>query len=98
MALACGMWLWAQGLWTYFEIFLRQDVPNPFVGDVILFLHIVPIMGAFAVQPHIKQGNDWAHLGSLVFLLLLIWLLYIVSFLTLAYHFINDNYNHHNND
>jgi len=64
MALACGMWLWAQGLWTYFEIFLRQDVPNPFVGDVILFLHIVPMMGALAVQPHIKQGNQSAHFGS----------------------------------
>ena len=41
MSLGFGMWLWAQVLWTYFEVFLRQQVPNPFVGDVILFLHIV---------------------------------------------------------
>ena len=88
MALACGMWLWAQGLWTYFEIFLRQDVPNPFVGDVILFLHIVPMMGALAVQPHIKQGNQSAHFGSLDFLLLLIWWLYLFLFLVIPWQYV----------
>jgi len=55
MTLGFGMWLGAQSLWTYFEVFLRQEVPNPFVGDVILFLHIVPMMAALAVQPHLQQ-------------------------------------------
>jgi hypothetical protein len=31
MALGYGMWLCTQVLWTYFEVFLRQEVPNPFV-------------------------------------------------------------------
>jgi len=88
MTLAFGMWLWAQGLWTYFEIFLRQDVPNPFVGDVILFLHIVPMMGALAVQPHMKQGNQSAHFGSLDFLLLLIWWLYLFLFLVIPWQYV----------
>ena len=44
------MWLGAQLLWTYFEVVLRQEVPNPFVGDVILFLHLVPMMAALAVR------------------------------------------------
>ena len=88
MTLAFGMWLWAQGLWTYFEIFLRQDVPNPFVGDVILFLHIVPMMGALAVQPHIRQGNQSAHFGSLDFLLLLIWWLYLFLFLVIPWQYV----------
>ena len=52
MALGCGMWLCTQILWTYFEVFLRQEVPNPFVGDVVLFLHVVPMMAALVVQPH----------------------------------------------
>ncbi|MGB8753188.1 MAG: hypothetical protein WCD06_15425, partial [Candidatus Sulfotelmatobacter sp.] len=51
MAFGCGMWLCAQVLWTYFEVFLRQEVPNPFVGDVVLFLHVVPMMAALVVQP-----------------------------------------------
>src|ERR1700733_1729178 len=31
-----------QGLWCYFEVLLRTDVPTPFVGDVVFFLHLVP--------------------------------------------------------
>jgi diguanylate cyclase (GGDEF)-like protein len=91
MTLAFGMWLWAQGLWTYFEIVLRQDVPNPFVGDVILFLHIVPMMGALAVQPHMKQGNQSAHFGSLDFLLLLIWWLYLFLFLVIPWQYVSPS-------
>src|SRR5882762_2286406 len=54
MACGFGIWLCAQTLWTYFEVFLRHETPNPFVGDVILFLHIVPMMAAVAFQPHIQ--------------------------------------------
>ena len=39
LSVGMGLWLVYQGLWTYFEVYLRQDVPNPFVGDVVLFLH-----------------------------------------------------------
>jgi len=51
MTLGCGSWLCVQFLWTYFEVALRTDVPNPFVGDVALFLPLVPMMGALAVRP-----------------------------------------------
>src|ERR1700720_2178469 len=73
MSLGIGMWLWAQVLWTYFEVFLRQEVPNPFVGDIILFLHIVPMIGAMAVQPHIERDDNVARFGRFDFLLLLLW-------------------------
>src|SRR3954463_15608248 len=45
-------WTVNQGCWVYYEIFLRQEVPEPFVGDVFLFFHIVPFMAALAVRPH----------------------------------------------
>jgi len=35
-----GTWLLGQIIWTYFEVVLHQDVPNPFIGDVILFLYV----------------------------------------------------------
>ena len=55
MGLGLGMWLASQIMWTYFEVYLRHEAPNPFVGDVILFLHIVPMMAAVAIQPHVQQ-------------------------------------------
>jgi diguanylate cyclase (GGDEF)-like protein len=80
-----AMWLGAQVWWTYFEVLLRQEVPNPFTGDIILFLHIVPMMAALAVQPHSKQDEQSVRFGSLDFLLLLVWWLYLYLFVVIPW-------------
>lgn len=89
MSSGFGMWLWAQALWTYFEVFLHHEVPNPFLGDVILFLHIVPMMGALAVRPHVER--DVARFDTLDFLLLLAWWLYLFLFLVIPWQYVYPN-------
>jgi diguanylate cyclase (GGDEF)-like protein len=91
MALGCGMWLCAQVLWTYFEVFLRQEVPNPFVADVGLFLHVVPMMAALAVQPHIRRNDHSLRLISLDFFLLLAWWLYLYLFVVIPWQYVSPN-------
>ncbi len=89
MALGCGMWLFAQLLWTYFEVFLRQEAPDPFIGDVILFLHIVPITAALAVRPQERQNRLSLRLGSLDFFLLLTWWLYLYLFIVIPWQYVS---------
>ena len=89
LALGCGMWLCSQLLWTYFEVFLREEVPNPFVGDVVLFLHIVPIMAAVALQPHVQQNDRTLRVGSLDFLLLLTCWLYLYLFIVIPWQYVH---------
>ena len=91
MALGVAFWLAYQLLWTYFEVILRRDVPNPFVGDVVLFLHIVPMMAALALQPHVEQDDRTARLGSLDFALLLIWWLYLYLFAVIPWQYAHTN-------
>jgi len=91
MALGCGTWLCSQVLWTYFEVYLRQEVPNPFVGDVILFLHIVPMMAALAVQPHIDRNEHSLRLVSLDFVLLLTWWLYLYLFIVIPWQYVSPD-------
>ena len=91
MAFGCGMWLCAQVLWTYFEVFLRQEVPNPFVGDVVLFLHVVPMMAALVVQPHVQRNDHSLRLGSLDFFLLLTWWLYLYLFIVIPWQYVSPN-------
>lgn len=91
MALGCGTWLCAQVLWTYLEVYLRQEVPNPFVGDVILFLHIVPMMAALAVQPHIERNEHSLPLVSLDFILLLTWWLYLYLFIVIPWQYVSPD-------
>lgn len=100
MSVGVGFWFLYQLLWTYFEVFLRQDVPNPFVGDVVLFLHIVPMMGALALQPQVEQDERTARLGALDFALLLMWWLYLYLFAVIPWQYAHTNepaYNHNLN-
>jgi diguanylate cyclase (GGDEF)-like protein len=91
MGFGCGMWLCTQILWTYFEVYLRQDAPNPFVGDVILFLHVVPMMAALVVQPHIERNDHSLRLASLDFFLLLTWWLYLYLFIVIPWQYVSPN-------
>jgi diguanylate cyclase (GGDEF)-like protein len=89
LGLGLGMWLCAQLLWTYFEVLLRQEAPNPFAGDVILFLHVVPIMAAVAVQPHVRQDDRTIRVGTLDFLLLLTWWLFLYLFIVIPWQYVH---------
>ena len=55
MTLGMLFWLTYQGMWNYFEVLKRQDVPPTFLGDIVLFLHLVPMIAALAVLPHLRR-------------------------------------------
>jgi len=88
LGLGCAAWLVGQSIWTYFEVVLRRDVPNPFIGDVILFLHPVPMIGALALKPHDRRDDLNVHTGYLDFSLLLVWWVYLFLFLVIPWHYI----------
>jgi diguanylate cyclase (GGDEF)-like protein len=91
MGLGLGMWLVSQIMWTYLEVYLRHETPNPFVGDVILFLHIVPMMAAIAAQPHVQQDNHAIKVGTLDFTLLLIWWMFLYLFVVIPWQYVRLN-------
>jgi len=100
MMLGMAFWLSYQALWTYFEVLLRTDVPNPFAGDVVLFLHLVPMTAALALQPHVQQDDRTTRLGSLDFALLLIWWLYLYLFAVIPWQYVHayePSYDHNLN-
>jgi signal transduction histidine kinase len=100
MMLGMAFWLSYQGLWTYFEVLMRSDVPNPFVGDVVLFLHLVPMTAALALQPHVQQDERTTRLGTLDFALLLIWWLYLYLFAVIPWQYVHayePSYDHNLN-
>ncbi len=89
MALGLATWLVSQLMWTYVEVYLRHEAPNPFIGDVILFLHIVPMMAAVAVQPHVQQEDRTMRAGSLDFALLLAWWLFLYLFIVIPWQYVH---------
>jgi signal transduction histidine kinase len=91
LALGCFTWLVGQSLWTYFEVVLRKDTPDPFIGDVILFLHPVPMIGALALKPHDRRDDLNVHTGYLDFSLLLVWWVYLYLFVVIPWQYIAPN-------
>ncbi len=91
MGLGLAMWLVSQVMWTYFEVYLRQEAPNPFVGDVILFLHVVPMMAAVTLQPHLQQEQRVIKAGSLDFALLLTWWLFLYLFIVIPWQYVHPS-------
>src|SRR6266550_227117 len=91
MTLGVLFWLSYQFLWSYIEVVLRQEVPELFVGDIIIFLHFVPMMAALALQPHAQQSDHEARLGGLDFVLLLTWWVYLYFFGIIPWQYAQSN-------
>jgi len=89
MTMGLGLWLASQVMWTYFEVYLRQEAPNPFVGDVILFLHIVPMMAALAILPHVQHDEHGIRVDTLDFTLLLTWWLFLYLFVVIPWQYVH---------
>jgi len=87
MTLGISFWLAYQLMWSYIEVVLRQEVPQPFVGDVVIFLHFVPMMAALALQPQAQQDDHEARLGRLDFVLLLTWWVYLYLFAVIPWQY-----------
>jgi signal transduction histidine kinase len=87
MTVGIFFWLAYQLLWSYIEVVLRKEVPQPFVGDIVIFLHFVPMMAALALQPQSEQSEHEARLGHLDFVLLLTWWVYLYLFAVIPWQY-----------
>jgi signal transduction histidine kinase len=91
MGLGLASWLAYRVLWAYIEIVQRQEVPDPFTADAILFLHFVPMMAALALQPDIRQDDTELRLGTLDFALLFLWWVYLYLYAVIPWQFVQLN-------
>ncbi len=88
VTLSVAFWLLYQLFWTYYEVGLRRDVPDLCTWDVVLFLHLVPLMAAVALRPHVPRDEYAARVGRLDFALLLVWWLYLYVLIVMPWHYV----------
>jgi signal transduction histidine kinase len=91
MGVGLTSWWAYRLLWTYIEVVQRQEVPDPFTADAILFLHFVPMMAALALQPDIRQDDTELRLGTLDFALLFLWWVYLYLYAVIPWQFVQLN-------
>jgi signal transduction histidine kinase len=88
-----GYLLWAsnQGGWAYYEVLRREIVPDPWSMDIFLFLHLVPMIAAVGLRPHRAEGEQKFGVGTLDFLLLMIWWVFLYAFVVFPSQYVSVN-------
>jgi signal transduction histidine kinase len=91
--MASGYILWAcnQVAWVYYEIFRHTSFPDPSFMDVFLFLHLLPMIAAVALRPHRSEGDRRFRAGTLDFLLLAVWWVFLYAFVVFPSQYLSLN-------
>ncbi len=80
MTAGLAMWWINQAGWVWFEVILRRPLPDPYYGDIILFLHPVPFMAAVAIRPQKSHESEGMLPSALNVVILLVWGIVVYAF------------------
>jgi signal transduction histidine kinase len=85
LALGCTLWLAGALIWTYEELALHNTSHIPFPGDLLMFLHVIPLMAALTMVPHARKMREILRFGSVDLTLLSLVLLYAYIFIVIPW-------------
>ena len=85
------MWWLNQAGWAWYEVILRRPLPDPFYGDVILFLHAVPFMAAVAIRPQKTDESGNLLTSALNVVILLVWWVVVYAFVVFPDEYLVKN-------
>lgn len=88
MALGFALWTANQTAWTVWESVLHREIPDPFVFDIVLFFHTVPMIAALAWRPDLATREGKVLLGVLNFLMLMGWWVFLYAFIVFPHQYV----------
>jgi signal transduction histidine kinase len=91
MGSGCLLWAFNQAGWAYCEVVRHTAVPDPWFIDVLLFLHLIPMIAAVGLRPHRTEGEQKLRVGTLDFLLLLAWWVFLYAFVVFPSQYVSLN-------
>ena len=77
--------------WMLYDLVWQKPVPTPFALDVLLYLPGVLMLAGFLLQPHLEQSKRNARLGTLDFLLLMLWWVFFYVYLVTCWQYVSPN-------
>lgn len=79
-------------LWCmYYDVVMQQQVPMIFAGDVLLFLPGLLMLAGVVLRPHIEHSRSSARLGTIDFLLLMVWWVFFYAYLVTCWQYVSPN-------
>src|SRR5215472_3648514 len=98
MSLGFTLWIANQTAWTIWENLLHWPIPDPFVFDIVLFFHAVPMIAAVAWRPDLASKEGKILLSVLNFLMLFGWWVFLYAFIVFPHQYVTHDvykYNHY---
>jgi signal transduction histidine kinase len=87
----CVLWACHQAGWVYYEVIYRTTVPKPWFMNAFLFLHLIPMIAAAGLRPHQAESAQRFRLGTLDFMLLSVWWMFLYAFAVFPSQYISVN-------
>ena len=82
------LWTINQFAWSIWEIVLHRPIPDPFLFDIILFFHTVPMIAAVAWRPDLLAQREKMLLSLLNFLMLCGWWVFLYAFIVFPHQYV----------
>jgi signal transduction histidine kinase len=98
VTLGFAMWSINMFLWVYHEVWLNRPVPSVPIGEFLLFIKVVPLLAALALQPDKESADRSRLLGLFDLTSLLVCWTYVFLFWAMAYLLVGNDlarYNSH---
>jgi len=98
--IGASMWLSSLLIWSTHELFFHLAVPDVPLADICLFVGLVPLVAATALQPQKAQDARFRSFGLLDLSILILYSLYLFAFFVYAYRLLPGTmeiYNHNFN-
>jgi signal transduction histidine kinase len=91
IALGFLLWLTNQAAWSLWETVLKRPIPDPFLFDIIVFFHTVPIIAAVGWRPDLQKKEGKIFVSLLSFLMLLGWWIFLYAFIVFPHQYVVVN-------
>ncbi len=94
------LWLASLVVWSIYELGFQRPDPDVPAVDILLFVKLVPLTAAFALDPHTSHDSRSRTFGLLDVSILMLYSLYLYSFYVFAYRLLpgaTSIYNFHFN-
>jgi signal transduction histidine kinase len=98
LLMAAGLLLWIgnQVGWTIWETLLHRSIPDPFLFDIVLFFHAVPMFAAVAWRPDLLNKEGKVLQGVLNLLMLMGWWVFLYAFIVFPHQYVALNVDTYN--
>jgi hypothetical protein len=91
IAAGYGLWSLDEWIYMYYGAIRHTEVPDNSIADPALFLHLVPLMAAIGMQPHLKRSDQKSYRATLNFLFLLFFWVFVYAFFLFPYQYLFPN-------